>query len=325
VQVKAAAITLVALVSGCSLAGGGRWTAGSGTSGGGTSGGGTSGGGTSGGGTSGGGTSGSSDSRTSDAGQDSYAGAESDAPAASDATTAAALGGLPGTTCQPDREEMARDRGLTGPCWDPPGIVKAFKLQELVRGMRTKEYPDPTMDIMHAIYLFDMPGDVSPTYGYVQIQDHDGNWYQYEPYGTGGFAKPTLPELVGMPLKDALAALDALDLPFVVDVTWDTSCDRAHEVICSTDTGQQKGGYIGLRIATRIRNPGTDKERRLIPGGIEGRAPADVIADLKALGFTNIAVVEKDLPCERGVVCSAPKPGWHPTNQVIELEVRRTR
>jgi hypothetical protein len=243
-------------------------------------------------------------------------------PGVSTPQTAAALGGLPGRACTTENEERARHGGLTGPCWDPPGITKFAPMATVIPGMRVMEAPDYEMDQQHATYWFDMPREATlDSMGFGLLPEGDGDRFRYQPFGTGGFALRPAPELVGLPLTEALARLDALDLPVAVTVKWDEHCGTVHEAVCRQD--DELGSLVELAVASTIRNAGTAKERRKIPEGLVGRPIAEVTAELRAIGFTDIVVVPKDLPCERGVVCSAFPPGWHPTNDKIELEVRR--
>jgi hypothetical protein len=243
--------------------------------------------------------------------------------------TAAKLNGLPGLPCDPESEAVARrNLGWKEPCWDPPGGTEAIPLAHLAPGKREIRKPDFTGYDPRWIIWFDAPREATPTesaFMMVPSGDPERPLSQYEPYALKqGFAKPSITAMKGRSLSDALAAFDAMDLPFIVIITW-SECPGPNDTVCEIDDEVSSDGTVRMTAAMRIRYRGTDKEERELPDGLEGMKTEDAVAKLKKIGFTNIEIVEKDLPCERGFVCSTYRPGWHRTSQKIELEVRRAK
>lgn len=235
--------------------------------------------------------------------------------------SAAKLNGLPGMTCaDSDRSTVE------GACWDPPGSTRAAPMAHLQPGMRVLQAPEWTDLAPRAVYWFDMPREAKlGNDGVPMIPDVRTNPpIAYTPYAAQGFARPPLPSMQGKSIQDVIAAFDALDFPFSLVVDY-VECEGAHDTVCSVATIDDRDSHIRLKVSQRIKYRGTDREQRWVPDKLEGRPTADVVADLKKLGFTNVVVVEADLPCERGIVCSTYRPGWHPTKQAIELQVRRAK
>jgi hypothetical protein len=126
-----------------------------------------------------------------------------------------------------------------------------------------------------------------------------------------------------------IEAFDALDMPFELLVKYSEHCEGAHGTVCSIqNTVDEQSSRFELLVAMRIRHFGLPTEQRQRPAEDKmiDRPPADVTAELKAIGFTNVVVVEKDLPCKRGIVCRVPgHAGWQGTNDSIELWVRHAK
>ena len=229
--------------------------------------------------------------------------------------TAAKLNGLPGMPCAKSDAHM-----VDGPCWDPPGGLRALPMAHLQPGMRQMETPDWAHHRPRAVYWFDMPREATPDHDRMPlVPDARKNPpTRYTPYANQGFVRPALPAAKGRTVDEVVAAFDKLDMPFVLVFVWG-ECDAAHDTVCEV---ADKSSTVTLTVANHVKYRGSDREERKLPA-LEGKPTADAVAELKRIGFTNVSVVEKDLPCNRGVVCSAPRAGWHRTTQVIELEVRR--
>ena len=235
--------------------------------------------------------------------------------------SAAKLNGLPGMPCA-DRDRSS----VEGACWDPPGSARAVPMAQLQPGMRQVQAPVWTDVAPRAVYWFDMPREAKlGNDGVPLIPDVRSNPpIAYTPYAAQGFVRPPLPAMKGESIQQVVAAFDALDHPFSLLVDY-VECEAAHDTVCGVATIDERDSHFRLRVSQRIKYRGTDREQRYVPDKLEGRPTSDAVAELKKLGFTNVVVVEADLPCERGVVCSAPRPGWHPTNQAVELQVRKPR
>jgi len=233
--------------------------------------------------------------------------------------TAAKLNGLPGLPCAEE------DRGgVEGPCWDPPGFDRQVPMAHLQPGMRVIEAPDWRHTAPDAMYWFDMPKEAKEEgrTGKAMLPDTAGAVTAYTPYAKQGFVRPPLPAMTGRPIGDVLADLDKLDMPFSVFVRY-RECDAPHDIICSAEDREE---HFKVMVSMKIRRRGLPDEERLMPkkATLEGRPPADVKAELEKIGFTNVQIVAKDLPCKRGIVCSMPgnDGGWHETNGLVELWVR---
>ena len=233
--------------------------------------------------------------------------------------TAAKLNGLPGMPCAPSDAHV-----VDGPCWDPPGGLRALPMAHLQPGVRQMETPDWAHPEPRAVYWFDMPREATPDHDRLPLVPDARNNppTRYVPYHDGGFVRPALPAMKGRTVDAVVAAFDQLDMPFALTFVW-RDCDAAHDTVCEVKDPNPRSSSLTLAVANRIKHRGTDREERKLPAGLEGRPTDEVLAELRRIGFTNVVVVEKQLPCNRGVVCSAPRAGWHRTTQVIELEVRR--
>ncbi|MGE0398800.1 MAG: hypothetical protein AB7T06_18980 [Kofleriaceae bacterium] len=242
--------------------------------------------------------------------------------------SAAALNGLPGMACYPSEEKIARENGLVGPCWDPPGGTATLPAAHLQPGMRQIRHPSFASNEPTAIYWFDIPREaVASEYGVAMLPSYDRDRpAEYEPYAMQGFARPPLPDVKGQPLAEALAAFDALDLPFIVAVRWSSLCEGANDTVCEVGFDDSPGSaYVRMTLAMRIRFRGTDREEREVPGGLENKPTDEVLATLEQIGFTNVVVVETDLPCARGIACSVPPARFYRTAERLEIQVRRGR
>jgi len=238
--------------------------------------------------------------------------------------TAAKLGGLPGRPCaEPDRKQ------ISGPCWDPPGKERAIPAATLQPGMRLVEKPDFKYRKTRATYWFEMPREAIPSYEKLPEVPSGGSSppVSYVPYAAEGYLRPALPAMKGRTVGDVLAAVDALDMPFVLQFVY-TECDAEHDRICEVEDRGPDNAQIGLVVSQQIMFRGTPDEERKLPKDLavyEGRPTAEVVAEIKQLGFTNLNVIEKDLPCKRGVVCRMPGyGGWRRTAKVIEIWVRQS-
>lgn len=144
-------------------------------------------------------------------------------PSVSHAGPAAAAGG----TCTLDAERAARNHGLVGPCWDPPGHADFAPPVHVVPGMRK---------IDDERYWFDMPREATfdRMGGCVEIPAASGRTVAYTPYAEeDGRPVPRFPPLTGLTLDEALAAVDALDVPLCVTVIeWSMNCDSAPGTVC---------------------------------------------------------------------------------------------
>lgn len=241
--------------------------------------------------------------------------------------SAAMLGGLPGMACYPSEEKIARENGLRGACWDPPGMTATVPAAHLQPGMRQMRKANFASNEPSAIYWFDMPRQASVSeYGAALLPSLDPEKPEdYEPYGTQGFARPPLPDVKGKLLEQALAAFDAMDLPFIVAVRW-TGCEGANDTVCEVVYTDSPGSaYVRVTLAERVRFRGTDREERELPAGLENKPADEVVATLKKIGFVNVTIVETDLPCARGIACSLPPPRFYKTTEPIEVQVRRAK
>ncbi|MGE0398801.1 MAG: hypothetical protein AB7T06_18985 [Kofleriaceae bacterium] len=240
--------------------------------------------------------------------------------------TAAKLNGLPGRPC-----DEQHGGGEDGPCWDPPGRDRSVPMAHLQPGMRVMEALDWRFDSPRAVYWFDAPREAKlGSDGEILLPDFGGGVTAYEPYDDEGFTRPTLPAMVGKPIDEVLKAFDALDMPFAVAVKYTEHCEGAQDVVCKITSSVVTGktSRFQLAVALRIRHRGLPTEQRKRPAEekLVNRAPEEVRAELAAIGFSNVVVVEKDLPCKRGIVCSVPgHDGWHGTNASIELWVRHAK
>jgi hypothetical protein len=241
--------------------------------------------------------------------------------------SAGKLGGLPGMACYPSQEKIARDNGLVGTCWDPPGGTPTIPAANLQPGMRQMKKANFAGNEPLAIYWFDMPREaIASEYGVAMLPSLDRDKpHEYEPYGIQGYARPQLPDVKGKTLAEALAAFDAMDLPFILAVRW-TQCEGANDTVCELGFDDSPGtAYVHVTLAERIRFRGTDREERELPAGLENRPTDEVVATLKQIGFSKVVVVETDLPCARGIACSLPPPRFYKTTDTIEVQVRKGR
>jgi hypothetical protein len=241
--------------------------------------------------------------------------------------SAAKLGGLPGMACFPSQEKIARDNGLRGACWDPPGGTATLPAAHVQPGMRQMQKANFAGNEPLAIYWFEIPREATMgPYGTAILPSYDRDRpHDYEPYAMQGYARPALPDVTGKSLADALAAFDALDLPFILAVRW-SGCEGAHDTVCQMGFDDSPGSaYVSVTLAERIRHRGTDREERELPAGLENKPTDEVVATLKKIGFTNVTVVETDLPCARGIACQLPPPRFYKTTEPIVVHIRRAK
>jgi hypothetical protein len=307
VQVKAAVIASLVTVAGCKLVGGTQWSTGSGGASGASSGG------------SSGGSSGASESSA------PSSGGASTSRFVSTKETAKKLNGMPGRPCTEENRY-----GIEGPCWDPPGREKALPMTHLQPGKREIEALDWRLYNPRAIYWFEMPREAKPgSDGEVLVPDTGGATSGYSPYAEEGFVRPALPTIVGAHVDKVVAAFDALDMPFSLLVKYSEHCEGTQGTVCKIqNTVDEESSHFELLVAMRVRHQGLPTEQRKRPAEDKmiDRPPAEVTAELKAIGFTNVVVVEKDLPCKRGIVCRVPgHEGWQKTTDSIELWVRHEK
>ncbi|MFN0247889.1 MAG: hypothetical protein ACKV2T_13455 [Kofleriaceae bacterium] len=241
--------------------------------------------------------------------------------------TAAKLNGLPGRPCAEENRT-----GFEGkPCWDPPGRDTAVPMAHAQPGMRVMQALDWKLYNPRAIYWFDMPREAKlGTDGVVELPDLGGAVAFYGPYAAEGFKRPALPAMVGRPIAEVIEAFDKLDMPFSLFVSYTEHCAGANDTVCeiANTVVDETTSHFELRVAMRIRHRGLPTEERQRPAEekLVNRPPDEVVAELKAIGFTNVVVVEKDIPCKRGIVCNVPGRGlWHETNGAIELWVRHAK
>lgn len=130
-------------------------------------------------------------------------------------------------TCSARAERLAREEGLVGPCWDPPGAVEFAPPVTIAAGVRRMS---PTS------YWIDMPREarIEASYGCAELQTVEGSWFKYEPYADdGGRRAPQIPDLTGMTVEQVVAAMDGLEAPLCVSVVeWSTGCDAPIGHVC---------------------------------------------------------------------------------------------
>lgn len=200
-------------------------------------------------------------------------------------------------------------------------------MAHLEPGMRVMQAPDWRNFNPRGIYWFDMPKEAKVgSMGEPLLPEVAGAVSAYEPYAAEGFVRPALPQMLEKPIAEVVRAFDALDMPFALYIRYDEHCKGADDTVCEVATTIDDATYLfTLTIAMRVRHRGLPNEQRMRPAAdkLENRPPDEVAAELKAIGFTNVVVVEKDLPCKRGIVCRVPgQGGWHQTSGSIELWVR---
>jgi hypothetical protein len=236
--------------------------------------------------------------------------------------SAAKLNGLPGMPC------AAADAFEDGrPCWDPPGGRRSAPMAHLKPGMREMRKADWKSFAPQAIYWYEMPAEATLSRElWPEVPSTDGSTIPYEPYAPQGFERPKLPAFKGMTVQKVLATFAAFELPFSVTLTYKGAdeCEGPHDTVCREPTITDGNANIDLVVAYRIRYRGLANEQRLVPDNLIDRNTDEVVAELKAIGFTNIDVQARDLPCKRGIVCQMPgRPGWHETTKPLELWVRK--
>lgn len=130
-------------------------------------------------------------------------------------------------TCTAENLVTARQQGLTGPCWDPPGREAFAAPVHVVPGLR---------QMADDLWWFDMPreGEVDPNTRCPLLPAAGDGTYSYDPYSDeGGQPAPAIPAVTGMTVAQALAALDRLDAPLCVQlITWTTSCPQPEGHVC---------------------------------------------------------------------------------------------
>lgn len=230
--------------------------------------------------------------------------------------------GIAGKVC--DREgvdHMRNDHGYEGPCWDPPGYrIASLMPGPAIRGRR---------EVAPGVWWFEMPdGEVNPNTSCVQLPGAKADFTDpYEPYGDGGFTPFTVGDLQGKPLDEVLDWIDSLDQPACVHVQWDPQCDDGHGKVCfqSAYVGDPvtPDGGLQLIVGTDVIDAGTPDEQRRLPYLVD-RPLDEALAELAKLGFTAVEVIERNVPCERGVVCEALPDGgrFHGPAEPIQLVVR---
>lgn len=138
--------------------------------------------------------------------------------------------------CAVDVLPTARDQGLVGECWDPPGRVAFAPPMHVTPGMR---------QMSDDVWWFDMPaeGELDPNRGCPSLPGARGNPFPYEPYAEdGGRRLPAIPNLTGKSVAAALAALDALDAPLCVQtIVWFDRCEVAPGVVCDQNVHDEDG------------------------------------------------------------------------------------
>ena len=129
--------------------------------------------------------------------------------------------------CTPENLVTARQQGLTGPCWDPPGSQAFAPPVHVVPGLR---------QMADEVWWIDMPreGELDPNTNCPMLPSASGGSYHYDPYSDeGGQPVPAIPVVTGLPVADALAAIDRLDAPVCVQlITWTTSCPQPAGHVC---------------------------------------------------------------------------------------------
>jgi hypothetical protein len=239
--------------------------------------------------------------------------------------------GIPGAPCSQEGIDFLHNEwGYDGPCWDPPGMqIAALMPTAAIKGRR--KIAARAEDTGTDIWWFDIPeAEVGGNYC-PQLKGAKEEWTDaYAPYDEGGFTPFTVGDLTGKPIADVLDMLDKLDLPVCVTVQWDTQCDGGNGKVCfqsvRPDDTVAAIGDLHLIVGSDVTGAGTPDEGRRYPEVI-GRKLDDVLADLKARGFTNVKVVEDRVACERGIVCDADpgNPGFVRTDKEIQLTVRRAK
>jgi hypothetical protein len=232
--------------------------------------------------------------------------------------------------CTPEDDKYARDRGLTGPCLDPPGPGKFTRDLTMTSGMR----PMGTDDWGYDLYWFDMPAEarLETSYRCAEIPGAmiDGAWTVFTPYAAeDGFPRPAIGDYQGVAVDQALARLDALDATLCVTVIWDDSCTAGHGLVCKQSPALGERGDLTLTVGKDIRDAGTARETRRRPD-VTGMPTDDAVAELRRRGFTRVEVVEADVACERGVVCDVSPAVWSgdvffAPGDPITLRVRKGR
>ena len=240
--------------------------------------------------------------------------------------------GIPGGICDAETSQRLHDdHGYDGVCWDPPGDDResARLPPAAIAGRREIQIKDASAA---RVFWFDMPPGIqggSTSYCPWLEGDRPDWTFEYQPFAQpGGFPAWTVPDFTGQSLDAALDTIDALDLPACVTVRYDSGCELGHHNVCmqsQTDEPIRLNGDLTLVVATDITDEGTPDERRRLPD-VTGTATDDALADLARRGFTNVKVVEDNVPCERGIVCMAdPGPGFWPPDGAIVLTVRRAK
>lgn len=129
--------------------------------------------------------------------------------------------------CTAENLVIARQQGLTGLCWDPPGATEFSTPVHVEPGMRK---------MTDEVYWFDMPreAELEPNHNGAVLPSVGGHTFAYEPYSAdGGRAAPAIPRLVGLTVDEALAAIDRLDAPLSVElITWTSSCPQPAGHVC---------------------------------------------------------------------------------------------
>lgn len=138
--------------------------------------------------------------------------------------------------CTAENLVTARQQGLIGPCWDPPGRTAFAPPVHVVPGMR---------QMADDLYWFDMPreGEVEPNNRCAVLPSASGGTYSYDPYSDeGGRPVPAIPAMTGLTVEQALAAIGRLDAPLCVQlITWTTSCPQPEGHVCDQNFDDRYG------------------------------------------------------------------------------------